>query len=136
MRWLEDRDLPREGCVLDDGSGLSRENRLTAMAVTELLGLMDARHGEPWEETLAVAGRDGSLRRRMRGSVAEGRVFAKTGYIRGVSCLSGYVRARSGRRLAFSILMNGVPWGELWKARLAQDKVCIRVVNFRDGEGE
>ena len=40
----------------------------------------------------------------------------------------GYVRTRSGRWLAFSILINDVPWGHVWRARLAQDKMCIRLV--------
>ncbi|MCX5649647.1 MAG: D-alanyl-D-alanine carboxypeptidase/D-alanyl-D-alanine-endopeptidase, partial [Planctomycetota bacterium] len=117
-----------------DGSGLSKENRLTALAVTELLALMYERHGEAFIGTLAVAGEDGSLRSRMRGTAAEGNVYGKTGYVAGVSALSGYVRTRSGRWVAFSILMNDVPWGGLWRARLAQDKVCIRLVEYETGK--
>ena len=98
------------------------------MCVTELLRVMYEQHGEAFARTLAVTGRDGSLRSRMRNTAAEGRVFAKTGYVAGVSALSGYVRTRSGRWLAFSILINDVPWGHVWRARLAQDKVCIRLV--------
>ena len=130
MRWLKDRGIPAEGLVLDDGSGLSKENRLTALAVTELLRVMFERHGEAFIRTLAVAGRDGSLRSRMRASAAEGNVYGKTGYVAGVSALSGCVRTRSGRWLAFSILMNDLPSGSLWRARLAQDKVCIRLVDY------
>jgi len=66
----------------------------------------------------------------MRNTAAEGNVWGKTGYVYGVSALSGYVRTRSGRWVAFSILMNDVPWGGLWRARLAQDKVCIRLVGY------
>jgi D-alanyl-D-alanine carboxypeptidase len=66
----------------------------------------------------------------MRGTTAEGRVFGKTGYVLGTSALSGYVRAKSGRTIIFSVLMNDVPWGELWKARTAQDKVCLRLVDY------
>jgi len=129
-RWLAERGVPSAGCVFDDGSGLSRENRLTAFAVTHLLGLMHRLYGPQWVQTLAVAGRDGSLRKRMDGTAGEGRVYAKTGYIRGVSALSGYVYAAGGRVIAFSILMNNLPSGALWKARLAQDKICIRLVDF------
>jgi D-alanyl-D-alanine carboxypeptidase len=57
-------------------------------------------------------------------------VYGKTGYILGTSALSGYVRAKSGRTVIFSVLMNDVPWGELWKARTAQDKVCLRLVDY------
>ena len=128
-RWLAERGIPADGCVIDDGSGLSKENRLTAMCVTELLRVMYERHGEAFARTLAVAGRDGSLRSRMRNTAAEGRVFGKTGNVAGVSALSGYVRTRSGRWLAFSVLVNDVPWGHVWRARLAQDKMCIRLVD-------
>jgi len=130
MRWLADRGIPADGLVLDDGSGLSKENRLTALAVTELLRVMVERHGEAFIGTLAVAGRDGSLRSRMRNTAAEGNVYGKTGYVAGTSALSGCVRTRAGRWIVFSILMNDVPWGELWRARLAQDKVCIRLVDY------
>jgi len=129
-RWMVERGIPPEGCVIDDGSGLSKENRLTPVAVTELLAVMYERHGETFVQLLAVAGQDGSLARRMRRTPAEGRVFGKTGYVLGSSALSGYVRARSGRVVAFSILMNDVPWGELWRAREAQDKICVRLVEY------
>ncbi|HUX02122.1 MAG TPA: D-alanyl-D-alanine carboxypeptidase, partial [Phycisphaerae bacterium] len=134
-----DRGIPAEGLVLDDGSGLSKENRLTALAVTELLSVMFERHGpgappqdaaQGFVGTLAVAGRDGSLRSRMRNTAAEGNVYGKTGYVAGVSALSGYVRTRSGGWIAFSVLINDVPWGQLWRAKLAQDKVCIRLVDY------
>jgi D-alanyl-D-alanine carboxypeptidase/D-alanyl-D-alanine-endopeptidase (penicillin-binding protein 4) len=130
QRWLAERGIPTDGCVMEDGSGLSKQDRLTALAVTELLRVMYERHGETFLKTLAVAGQDGSLAKRLSNTAAEGRVFGKTGYVLGTSALSGYVRARSGRVLVFSILMNDVPWGELWKARLAQDKVCLRLVEM------
>ena len=134
MRWLAERGIPTAGVVVDDGSGLSKENRLTALAVTELLALMYERYGPGapgFVGTLAVAGQDGSLRSRMRNTAAEGNVWGKTGYVYGVSALSGYVRTRGGRWVAFSVLMNDVPWGQLWRARLAQDKVCIRLVDYK-----
>lgn len=129
-RWMVERGVPADGCVMVDGSGLSKDNRLTALAVTELLAVMYARHGDLFLQSLAVAGQDGSLSKRMRNTPAEGRVFGKTGYVLGASALSGYVRAKSGRLVAYSILMNDVPWGELWKARTVQDKVCVRLVEF------
>ena len=129
-RWMAERGIPTAGCVIDDGSGLSKENRLTALAVTELLRVMAERYGETFIQTLAVAGRDGSIRNRMRNTPAEGRVFGKTGYVAGVSALSGYVRTAGGRLLVYSILMNGFASGDLWRARLAQDKICLRLVDY------
>jgi len=129
-RWLAERGIPAAGCVFDDGSGLSKENRLTAFVLTEVLVLMHRHYGEGFRRTLAVAGAEGSLAKRMTRTPAEGRVFAKTGYVAGVSTLSGYAETASGHRLAFSVLMNGFPYGQLWKARLAQDKMCIRMVGY------
>ena len=129
-RWMAERGIPADGCVIDDGSGLSKENRLTAQAVTEILRQMLQRHGERFVQTLAAAGQEGSLSKRMRNTPAEGRVFGKTGYVYGTSALSGYVRTRTGRTAVFSIIMNDVPWGHLWKARDAQDKVCLRLVDL------
>jgi len=130
-RWLSARGIPSAGCVIDDGSGLSKRNRVTAFMLARLLSLMDRVHGARWRATLAVAGDpDGSLRNRMRHTPAEGRVAAKTGYVLGASTLSGYAETDSGRRLAFAILVNGFRYGHLWKARLVQDKMCIRMVAY------
>jgi len=129
-RWLVERGIPADGCVIVDGSGLAKENRLTALAVAELLRVMCERHGDAFLHTLAAAGEDGSLSKRMRNTPAEGRVWGKTGYVLGVSALSGYVRSKGGRTIAYSIMMNDVPWGQLWRARDAQDKVCLRLVEY------
>jgi D-alanyl-D-alanine carboxypeptidase/D-alanyl-D-alanine-endopeptidase (penicillin-binding protein 4) len=57
-------------------------------------------------ESLPIAGIDGTLKTRMKGTKAEGNLRAKTGSIGGVSTLSGYVTTADGERLAFSILMQ------------------------------
>jgi D-alanyl-D-alanine carboxypeptidase/D-alanyl-D-alanine-endopeptidase (penicillin-binding protein 4) len=96
-----------EEYVFYDGSGLSRKNLVTAAAVTKLLRYADS---QPWaakfRDTLPLAGADGSLADRFKGSVAESRVWAKTGSLSHVNALSGYVTSMSGERLAFSILVN------------------------------
>jgi serine-type D-Ala-D-Ala carboxypeptidase/endopeptidase (penicillin-binding protein 4) len=130
MKWMAERNIPTDNCFIDDGSGLSKENRLTALTVSELLAVMYARHGDAFVETLSVAGQDGSLANRMKGTPAAGHVFGKTGYVLGTSALSGYVHTKSGRTIAFSLIMNDVPWGELWKARQAQDRLCVRLMDY------
>jgi D-alanyl-D-alanine carboxypeptidase/D-alanyl-D-alanine-endopeptidase (penicillin-binding protein 4) len=130
-RWLAERGIPAAGCVFDDGSGLSKENRLTVFTLTQILATMHRLHGARFRDTLAEAGEpDGTLRRRMRNTAADGRIFAKTGYVLGASSLSGYALSDSGRLLAFSILVGGFPHGHLWKAQLAQDKMCIRMATY------
>lgn len=98
-------ELP-ESIVLADGSGLSRDNRITARLVADVLHR--ARRypfGGVLRQALPIAGRTGTLENRFEGTALVGRVQAKTGWIRGASALSGYVES-GGRTLSFSILMN------------------------------
>jgi len=93
--------------VFYDGSGLSRENLVTPHAVVRLLEYADTQPwGEKFVDTLPVAGLDGSLSERFRGTAAQGRVQAKTGSLGHVNSLSGYATTLSGDRVAFSILSN------------------------------
>jgi D-alanyl-D-alanine carboxypeptidase/D-alanyl-D-alanine-endopeptidase (penicillin-binding protein 4) len=100
--------IPPETYVQLDGSGLSRYDYVTAdMLVTILERLYrDPKHHDAFVATLPVAGRDGTLRSRLKNTRAEGNATAKTGSIANVRTLSGYVKARNGERLAFSILAN------------------------------
>ncbi len=80
--------------VAADGSGLSRYDLTSAAALDALLSRMftSPAHREPWLAALPIAGVDGTLERRMKGTPAEGRVHAKTGSIAYVRALSGYVQ--------------------------------------------
>ncbi len=91
-----------------DGSGLSRYNLITASALTRVLAHMyrDARLRDAWLATFPVAGIDGTLEKRMKGTAAEGRVLAKTGSLSAVRALSGYIHTTAGEWLVFSILAN------------------------------
>lgn len=90
-----------------DGSGLSRTDLVTVRAEVDLLAAM-ARHPQAkiFKDSLPIAGVDGTLKNRMKGTRAEGRVFAKTGSLRQVNALAGYVDAVSGRHLVFSMIVN------------------------------
>ena len=93
--------------VFFDGSGLSRQNLVTPHALVRLLQYADS---QPWaakyEDTLPVAGLDGSLSERLRSTLGQGRVLAKTGSLGHVNSLSGYATTISGDRVAFSIMSN------------------------------
>jgi serine-type D-Ala-D-Ala carboxypeptidase/endopeptidase (penicillin-binding protein 4) len=92
-----------------DGSGLDRRNRCSAGNVVALLQRMDASpHAACFRQCLAVAGRSGTLRRRLDDPWLQGRVAGKTGTLRDVQALSGYVDCPDGRRLAFSFMVNGL----------------------------
>src|SRR5207237_10111268 len=100
--------IPSNGFRLIDGSGLARENRITARIATDTLNVMFHHpSGQLYRESLSIAGQDGTLSKRMID--LKGRVFGKTGYIGGVRTLSGYIQTRGGRWLCFSILFNQVP---------------------------
>jgi D-alanyl-D-alanine carboxypeptidase/D-alanyl-D-alanine-endopeptidase (penicillin-binding protein 4) len=114
---------------LADGSGLSRGNRASPYRVTRLLLAMRKRDEfDPFFASLSIAGRDGTLRPRMRGGPARTRCRGKTGTLSNVSAVSGYCRARSGETYAFSILMNRVsPFG----ARAVQDRMLQAIAGVR-----
>jgi serine-type D-Ala-D-Ala carboxypeptidase/endopeptidase (penicillin-binding protein 4) len=123
--------VPETQHVIADGSGLSRYNFLTAHLLVRVLRQMalDPKHATLFETTLPIAGKDGTLRLRMKGTRAEGNVRAKTGTIANVRSLSGYLRTLDGERLAYSIVANN------FKARTATvdaiaEQAVERLANF------
>jgi D-alanyl-D-alanine carboxypeptidase/D-alanyl-D-alanine-endopeptidase (penicillin-binding protein 4) len=114
-----------------DGSGLSRYNYLTADLLVTVLARMgrDTRMRGPFESSLPVAGRDGTLAGRMRGTSAEGNARAKTGAMSNVRTLAGYVTARSGEIIVFAILANNFePPAET--ALRTIDALVVRLADF------
>ncbi len=95
------------GFLIADGCGLARTNLLTPTGLTTLLVAMD-RHpfAGAFRASLPVAGVDGTLERRLRGTAAEGRILAKTGTLSLANGLAGYATTARGERLAFAILVN------------------------------
>ncbi|HEY6356608.1 MAG TPA: D-alanyl-D-alanine carboxypeptidase/D-alanyl-D-alanine-endopeptidase [Vicinamibacterales bacterium] len=94
--------------VMNDGSGLSRYDYLTADAVVAVLRHVwqDARLRGPFVSALPVAGRDGTLDTRMRGTILDDRVEAKTGTLANVRSLSGYLETTTGKHVVFAMLAN------------------------------
>jgi D-alanyl-D-alanine carboxypeptidase/D-alanyl-D-alanine-endopeptidase (penicillin-binding protein 4) len=94
--------------AFEEGSGLSRKNLVTANAVVQLLVHMNRHPARvAWLEALPVGGVDGTLKRRFVQPGLKHHVRAKTGTLRHVSGLSGYVDTKGGETVAFSILVNG-----------------------------
>ncbi|MCS7263927.1 MAG: D-alanyl-D-alanine carboxypeptidase/D-alanyl-D-alanine-endopeptidase [Armatimonadetes bacterium] len=104
---LRNWGIEPEDVRLFDGSGLSRLNIVTPRAIVQLLRIARTR---PWfsafKNSLPIAGVDGTLRTRFRGTSAEGKILAKTGYIGSVVSLSGYIQRAKDSELIFSILVN------------------------------
>ena len=96
-----------DSLVLDDGSGLSRSDMITADATVQLLTFMSKhRYANIFRDALPIAGVDGTLRTRMRGTAAENNLRAKTGSLSSAASLGGYVTTAAGEKLAFSIMVN------------------------------
>ncbi|HYQ78613.1 MAG TPA: D-alanyl-D-alanine carboxypeptidase [Solirubrobacterales bacterium] len=112
-----------------DGSGLTRSNRSSPREIVDLLlGMQEDPAGEEFIQDLALAGQEGTVASRMEGTAAYGRCRTKTGTISGVSNLSGYCFNRSGRVMAFSVLMAGV--SNLSLAHLDQDRIAGAVAGY------
>jgi D-alanyl-D-alanine carboxypeptidase/D-alanyl-D-alanine-endopeptidase (penicillin-binding protein 4) len=111
-----------------DGSGLSTLDRVTARSMVKLLSYADK---APWSrqfhQSLPVAGREETLRLRMRKTPAQDNLHAKTGTTNDVVALSGYVTARAGEVLAFSFLYNGK---DRWNARATIDAMGVTLADF------
>ena len=115
---------PRDYNVAD-GSGLSLYNYVSAELEIQLLRHA-YRNQEVYNalyEALPIAGVDGTLRKRMRGTSAQNNVRAKTGTVRGVSSLAGYLTASNGHLLCFSIINNGGMTHS--PMRRFQNKICV-----------
>ena len=118
--------------IAADGSGLSRYDLTTASALDVVLSRMFATpgHREPWLAALPIAGVDGTLERRMKGTPAEGRVHAKTGSIAYVRALSGYAHTADDQWLQFVILANNFA-GKVTAADV--DRITDQAVNLLVG---
>ena len=132
-RALERLGVSTEGLVQVDGSGLSRDDRVTARQLAALLDAVLSRGDETsraFEASLAVGGETGTLADRLQDPLARGRVLAKTGFIGGTSALSGVLTAESGERLVFSILVEYPRLGGLntscWKPM--QDDLVLELI--------
>lgn len=114
---------------LADGSGLSRSNWMTPRAMTSLLDRMYFHPlGREFLRSLPFSGEPGlRWQRRLARAPYAGNVFAKTGTIRGVSTLSGYAKAASGKVYAFSILCNQVR--STAAAQAAQDRIVATLID-------
>jgi serine-type D-Ala-D-Ala carboxypeptidase/endopeptidase (penicillin-binding protein 4) len=105
--WLQGKGLPAGELVLENGAGLSRNDRISAMAFGRLL--VAAWHSPVMSELVAsmpLVASDGTMRRRLRDAPVAGKAHVKTGTLAGVRALAGYVLARDGRRFAVVFLIN------------------------------
>jgi D-alanyl-D-alanine carboxypeptidase/D-alanyl-D-alanine-endopeptidase (penicillin-binding protein 4) len=105
-QYLLSLGIPSDQFAIDDGSGLSEKNLLSANAISAVLLDLYKRHDwKRYKETLAVGGLDGTIDNYFTDPKYRGKVFGKTGYIAGVKSFSGVCETPSGDRI-FSIITN------------------------------
>jgi D-alanyl-D-alanine carboxypeptidase/D-alanyl-D-alanine-endopeptidase (penicillin-binding protein 4) len=122
--------IPNASYQLVDGSGLSRRDAISADAVMAVLERMADPSGKsPFVAGLPIAGVDGSLSTRMKGTPAERNIRAKTGTMSNIRTLAGYVTTYDGERLAFVVLINNFE-GTGANANDALDAIAIRLAAF------
>src|SRR4051812_13693230 len=123
--------IPAGSLIQRDGSGLTRYDFVTPDALVAILTHVDrdARLKGPFEASLPIAGRDGTLANRMKGTAAEGNVRAKTGSMTAVRGTSGYVTSADGEPLVFAILANNydVPSSTI---TAAEDAIIVGLARF------
>ena len=117
---LGSRGLLDNNTILDNGCGLSRKARLDAHTLHKVLQSAYRDFGKEWMNTLAIAGVDGTIKKRFRYSIARGRAWMKTGTLKNAKNIAGYVLGRSGKLYTVVIFYNGA---YRWRGSALQNRV-------------
>lgn len=128
--------VPSAGLQVADGSGLSRLDRVAAGQLADLdVAMMAGPHAGVWDDSMAVAGQTGTLRRRLVGTPADGRFVGKTGTLDDVKAVVGHVRPAGGdaQRLHVAVVANGVPNGGQWAVTVLMDRLALELADHQDG---
>ena len=115
---------------LDNGSGLSRTAKLSAKLLADMFDNAYERYGQRWLNTLSIAGRDGTIRQRFKGSVAQNRAWMKTGTLKHTKNIGGYVKSRQGILYTAVILVKTRKG--LWKASGLQNDIIKWLVRYKN----
>ena len=128
-KFLAEAGLKQGEVIFEEGSGLSRDNLTTPNATVTLLQFMN-RHqcAQAYLEALPIAGADGTLKGRMKGTPAAGNLRAKTGTLRWANCMSGHVTTAAGEHLIFSLMVNR--YYETRPARGDLDTIGVLLASF------
>ena len=123
---LRDLGVATDGLHLADGSGLSRDDRVTARLLVDLdRAMWNGPHADTWASLQAVAGESGTLRRRLRGTPVEGRLYGKTGTLNDVTGLTGAVVGDDGDRYHLAVVGNAAAAEDRWVARAVMDELAL-----------
>jgi D-alanyl-D-alanine carboxypeptidase/D-alanyl-D-alanine-endopeptidase (penicillin-binding protein 4) len=126
--YLLNLGIKRDDFELKNPSGLTRDNRLTAHALWKVLADLQKNFEVQPEmmSSLPISGIDGTLKKRMKGTIAEREVRAKTGFLTGVVSLAGYASRKDGRVIPFVMMYNGSD--DEGSVRALFDRLCLAIV--------
>jgi len=114
---------------IDNGSGLSRTAKMSAKILADMYDNAYSRYGQRWMDTLSIAGVDGTIKKRFRGTIVKNRAWMKTGTLKRVKNIGGYVKSRSGKLYTLVILIN-TKQGR-WKAAKLQNDIMKWLVKYK-----
>ena len=114
---------------IDNGCGLSHKAKLTAKLLVDVLDSANKKYGQRWMNILSIAGIDGTIKRRFRASVVQNRAWMKTGTLKRVKNIAGYVRSSSGQLYEVAILVNSNRGN--WRASQLQNEIIAWLVKYK-----
>jgi D-alanyl-D-alanine carboxypeptidase/D-alanyl-D-alanine-endopeptidase (penicillin-binding protein 4) len=127
---LKTKGFDTNGLFINDGSGLSRSNAVTAEHLSKILYMMcsDTLTKIPFSNSLPVAGISGSLRSLGKGTVLENNLKAKSGYITRVRSYAGYMKTKSGKEICVSIIVNNFN-GTPTDTKKRMEQIFLKIYN-------
>jgi len=117
---------------IDNGSGLSRTAKLSAKILADMYDNAYIRYGERWMKTLSIAGIDGTIKKRFRGTVVKNRAWMKTGTLKRTKNIGGYVKSISGKLYEVVILVQSNRGN--WRASGLQNEILKWLVTYTTHE--
>ena len=121
--------LKRGNLHIDNGCGLSRSSKITAKVLAGVFDHAYVKYGQRWMNTLSIAGVDGTIRRRFKGTVVRNRAWMKTGTLKRVKNIGGYVKSKNGRLYTVVILVNTKKGN--WRASQLQNSIMKWLVTYK-----
>ncbi len=121
--------LSRGTLKIDNGSGLSRSAKMSAKILADMYDNAYNRYGQRWMNTLSIAGVDGTIKKRFRGTVVKNRAWMKTGTLKRVKNIGGYLKSKFGKLYTVVILVNTNKGS--WKAAKLQNDIMKWLVTYK-----
>ena len=115
---------------IDNGCGLSRSAKLTAKLLAGMYAHAYERYGMRWMQTLSIAGVDGTIKKRFRGTPVKNRAWMKTGTLKRVKNIAGYVKSKAGKLYAVVILVHSHRGN--WRASKLENDVIKWLVQYKE----